>query len=44
MKNLAARGQGVFGDQVRLLAINQLDERLERYRLAQPKLDQQMLK
>ena len=34
----------VFGDQVRLLAINQLDERLERYRLAQPKLDQQMLK
>ncbi len=34
----------VIGDQVRLLAINQLDERLERYRLAQPKLEQQMLK
>jgi ParB-like chromosome segregation protein Spo0J len=34
----------VIGDQVRLLAIEQLDERLERYRLAQPKLEQQMLK
>jgi ParB-like chromosome segregation protein Spo0J len=34
----------VIGDQVRLLAISQLDERLERYRLAQPKLEQQMLK
>lgn len=34
----------VIGDQIRLLAINQLDERLERYRLAQPKLEQQMLK
>lgn len=34
----------VIGDQVRLLAINQLDERLERYRLAQPLLEQQMLK
>ena len=34
----------VIGDTVRLLAINQLDERLQRYRLAQPKLEQQMLK
>ena len=34
----------VIGDQVRLLAISQLDERLGRYRLAQPKLEQQMLK
>ena len=34
----------VIGDQVRLLAISQLDERLERYRPAQPKLEQQMLK
>ena len=33
----------VIGDQVRLLAINQIDERLGRYRLAQPKLEQQML-
>ena len=32
------------GDQIRLLAISQLDQRLERYRLAQPKLEQQMLK
>ena len=34
----------VFGDSVRLLAISELDERLGRYRLAQPKLEQQMLK
>ncbi len=34
----------VVGDSVRLLAISQLDERLGRYRLAQPKLEQQMLK
>ncbi len=34
----------VLGDSVRLLAISQLDERLGRYRLAQPKLEQQMLK
>lgn len=34
----------VVGDHVRLLAINQLDERLQGYRLAQPKLEQQMLK
>lgn len=34
----------VIGDSVRLLATSQLDERLERYRLSQPKLEQQMLK
>lgn len=34
---------GVIGDQVRLLATGGLDERLGRYRLAQPKLEQQML-
>ena len=34
----------VLGDSVRLLAISELDERLGRYRLAQPKLEQQMLK
>lgn len=34
----------VLGDSVELLAIGQLDERLERYRLSQPKLEQQMLK
>ncbi len=34
----------VIGDSVRLLGISQLDERLERYRLSQPKLEQQMLK
>ena len=34
----------VLGDSVRLLAISELDERLSRYRLAQPKLEQQMLK
>lgn len=34
----------VIGDTVRLLSICELDERLERYRLAQPKLEQQMLK
>ena len=31
-------------DSVRLLGISELDERLGRYRLAQPKLEQQMLK
>lgn len=35
--------KGVIGDQVRLLATGRLDERLGRYRLAQPKLEQQML-
>lgn len=39
-----SRSNRVVGDQVRLLAISQLDQRLERYRLAQPKLEQQMLK
>jgi ParB-like chromosome segregation protein Spo0J len=39
-----SRSNRVIGDQVRLLAISQLDQRLERYRLAQPKLEQQMLK
>ncbi len=34
----------VLGDTVGRLAIHQLDERLGRYRLAQPKLEQQMLK
>lgn len=34
----------VIGDSVSLLAIDKLDERLERYRLNQPKLEQQMLK
>ena len=34
----------VLGDSVGLLAISELDERLGRYRLAQPKLEQQMLK
>lgn len=34
----------VFANEVRRLAIHGLDERLERYRLSQPKLEQQMLK
>lgn len=33
-----------MGDSVSLLAIDKLDERLERYRLSQPRLEQQMLK
>lgn len=35
--------RGAIGDQVRRLAISQLDERLGRYRLVQPKLEQLML-
>ena len=37
-------GDSIHSDSVRLLAISELDERLGRYRLAQPKLEQQMLK
>ena len=31
-----------IGDEVRLVALETLDERLQRYRLVQPKLEKQM--